>query len=270
VSAEDTRFAFGENWGRFLSVLDEGRIVESQKAIAAMLGVETLAGRRFLDIGSGSGLSSLAARRLGARVVSFDYDPQSVACSRELRLRYFPADGDAEWRVIQGSALDQSFVDGLGTFDVVYSWGVLHHTGDMATGLANAARVVAPGGLLMVAIYNDQGWRSRAWTRIKRWYNEMPPAFRFVLLGPAFAYLWGPALTHDILMGHGLKRWRDYGRNRGMSAWHDVVDWVGGYPFEVAKPEGILDFYRARGFELLRMKTCGGKQGCNEYVFARK
>jgi len=269
IQIAETRFPFGENWRRFLSVLDEGRIVESQKALAAMLGVETLAGRRFLDIGSGSGLSSLAARRLGATVVSFDYDPQSVACTQELRRRYYPGDGEAEWRVIQGSALDRAFVDGLGTFDIVYSWGVLHHTGDMATGLDNAARAVAPGGLLMVAIYNDQGWPSRVWTVVKRWYNELPPSLRFLVLLPAFARLWGPALIRDLLRGRGLKRWRDYRGNRGMSAWHDVVDWVGGYPFEVAKPEEIFDFYRSRGFALLRLKTCGGGLGCNEYVFAR-
>ena len=56
---------------------------------------------------------------------------------------------------------------------------------------------------------------------------------------------------------------------RGMSRWHDVVDWIGGYPFEVASPEAVVDFCRARGFSLLRLKTCGRKMGCNEFVFER-
>jgi hypothetical protein len=54
-----------------------------------------------------------------------------------------------------------------------------------------------------------------------------------------------------------------------MSPWRDLIDWVGGYPFEVAKPEAILDFYLRRGFTLKRLVTCGGSLGCNEYVFVR-
>ncbi len=53
--------------------------------------METLAGNSFLDVGSGSGLFSLAAMRLGAdRVHSFDYDPQSVGCTKELKRRFPP------------------------------------------------------------------------------------------------------------------------------------------------------------------------------------
>lgn len=67
-----------------------------------------------------------------------------------------------------------------------------------------------------------------------------------------------------------FKAWDDKKKNRGMSVWHDLVDWVGGYPFEVAKPEEIFDFYRTKGFTLVRLKTCGGGLGCNEYVFIKK
>jgi 2-polyprenyl-6-hydroxyphenyl methylase/3-demethylubiquinone-9 3-methyltransferase len=55
-----------------------------------------------------------------------------------------------------------------------------------------------------------------------------------------------------------------------MSMWPDVVDWVGGYPFEVAKPEQIFDFYRDRAFEPTRLTTCRGTSGCNQFVFRRK
>ena len=88
------------------------------------------------------------ARRLGATVTSFDYDPQSVACTRELRRRYFP--DDAAWTVTEGSVLDRAFVDGLGTFDIVYSWGVLHHTGAMWDAIGLAAERVAPGGQFFI------------------------------------------------------------------------------------------------------------------------
>src|ERR1035438_9421685 len=127
------RFAFGENWQRFLSLLDESRVLQAEDSLRRMLEVSDLRGKTFIDIGCGSGLFSLAARRLGARVQCFDYDPQSVACAQELRRRYFPQDPD--WRVEEGSALDTGYLGGLGSFDVVYSWGVLHHTGAMWHGL---------------------------------------------------------------------------------------------------------------------------------------
>ena len=113
------RFEFGRNWADFLSVLNDERVEEAEKSVQGMLQVDTLEGRTWLYIGSGSGLFSLAARRLGVTVCSLDYDPQSVACTKELKRRYF--DDDPSWRVMEGSVLDDVFVASLGTFDNVYS-----------------------------------------------------------------------------------------------------------------------------------------------------
>jgi 2-polyprenyl-6-hydroxyphenyl methylase/3-demethylubiquinone-9 3-methyltransferase len=270
--ARGKRFEFGENWGRFLRVLNEDRIRQAEQSLAAMLETQDLHGKTFLDIGSGSGLFSLAAKRLGAKVVSFDYDPSSVACTAELRRRYFVEDPD--WTVIRGSALDRDFVASLKLFDVVYAWGVLHHTGEMWKGLENAEIAVAPGGKLFIAIYNDAGTQSRRWLWVKKKYNKLP---RF-LRGP-FALLVSlpeetKALLRGLMTGRASSYFRRWGNDysvgqRGMSRWHDMVDWVGGYPYEYAKAEEIFDFYKRKGFSLARM-ICGNVgTGCNEFVFRR-
>ena len=264
-----SRFSFGENWSRFLGELDESRIAQAELSLRQMLEIERLDGRSFLDVGSGSGLFSLAARRLGASVHSFDYDSQSVACAAELKRRYFP--DDAVWAVEQGSVLDAEYLGRLGTWDVVYAWGVLHHTGAMWQALENVARLVRGGGQLYLAIYNDQGPASRRWLRVKQAYNRLPSWLRWLVLWPALVRLWGPTTVRDVLRGRPLETWRGYAASstRGMSACRDVVDWVGGLPFEVARPEQVFDFYRDRGFVLRKLKTCGGGHGCNEFVFER-
>lgn len=268
--ARGDRFEFGSNWARFLNVLDDGRIATSERALREMLRVERLDGKRLLDIGSGSGLSSLAARRLGAEVVSFDYDPASVRCTTELRRRYFP--GDPQWTVQRGSALDPEFVRSLGQFDIVYSWGVLHHTGRMWDALDIAHTAVKPGGTLFVAIYNDTGTQSRRWLAIKRIYNSLPRPLR----SPFAAIVSAPeelkSLVRAILKGRPaayFRTWTRYSERRGMSRWHDILDWVGGYPYEYATADQIFEFYRERGFTLTNMRCGGVGLGCNELVFRR-
>ena len=262
------RFAFGANWQAFLQSLTDERIRKAEVSLRTMLQLDDLRGKTFIDIGSGSGLFSLAAANMGAQVVSFDYDPQSIACTAELRERFHPQ--SPAWNVRPGSALDREFLATLGQFDLVYSWGVLHHTGQMWSALENAGQLVAPQGKLFIAIYNDQGRSSQFWRQIKRLYCGLPAALRWLVLLPCFARLWGPTLLRDLFWFPPLRTWREYVRNRGMSPWRDVVDWVGGYPFEVAKPEEVLERVRSAGFELTKMTTCGGGLGCNEYVFVKK
>jgi SAM-dependent methyltransferase len=264
------RFEFGENWSAFIDHVDVRRISIAETSLRTMLSTESLAGMRFADVGCGSGLFSLAAADLGANVHSFDVDPQSVNATRHLKDRYRP--DDSCWSIEQASVLDREYLRRLGQFDVVYSWGVLHHTGDMWRALAHVADLVAVGGHLFISIYNDQGRPSQRWRLVKRAYNELGPLGRRLLLTACGVRLFLPSMVRAAVSARSptsvLKK--DDVRARGMSPWHDLIDWVGGYPFEVATPEKILDFHRQHGLELLKLKTCGGGLGCNEYVFRLK
>ncbi len=262
------RFRFGRNWPNYASHLTDERIAEAERSLRQFLRCDDLSGTTLLDIGSGSGLFSLAARRLGARVRSFDYDPDSVSCTRGLRATYFP--DDENWIVEQGSVLDETFMRSLPTFDVVYSWGVLHHTGDMWEAVALAAERVRIGGRLYIALYNDQGRSSVRWRTVKRMYCRLPDFAKPLFLLPFFLRRRLPMLIRGTLSGAPLKEWREYAHKRGMSPWHNLVDWVGGYPFEVARPEHVLEFLRPRGFTLDALVTAGGELGCNQYLFVRE
>ena len=164
--AAGKRFEFGKNWRSFINSLTDERIEIAQDSVCRLLDVQTLEGKRFVDVGCGSGLFSLVARRLGATVHSFDFDKNSVASTQILKKKFFP--DDDQWTIEQASALDASYLSSLGKFDVVYSWGVLHHTGAMWTALANVTQLMTDEAQLVISIYNDQGWKSKAWTGLKK------------------------------------------------------------------------------------------------------
>lgn len=263
---DELRFGFGENWRRFVVLVDDERIAAAERDLQTMLGRDDLTGLSFLDAGCGSGLASLAARRLGARVVSFDLDPDSVVATRHLRHHHFGDDED--WVVTEGSVLDEAFLEGLGQFDVVHSWGVLHHTGAMWEACSKVSRCVAPGGRLFIAIYNDQGAWSDRWKRIKRLYCS-GTAGRLLVTATCVPVMQLRRFAADVVWMRNPFRRLSRVKVRGMSPWHDMRDWLGGYPFEVARPEAVFEFYSGRGYGLEKMKTVGGSMGCNVFVFRR-
>ena len=263
------RFDFGKNWEFFLEKFSEEQLIEAEKSLQNFLEIENLKDLSFIDVGSGSGLMSLAAKRLGAIVYSFDYDPSSVWCTEQLRSKYNYNHSD--WTIEEGSILDDDYVSKLSKFDIVYSWGVLHHTGNLEKSLENISRLTKLEGKLFIAIYNDQGKMSDIWRKIKRFYCESPLIIKKMLVYLIGCTVWGARFFIDFIRLKPFESWKNYHKNkRGMSPWSNIIDWVGGYPFEVAKPELIFDFFKNKGFTLCKIKTVGGRLDNNQYVFRYK
>jgi len=252
-------FDFGRNWRDFLDHTDvDAGARNMEQSLRDFLGEEHVRGKTFLDIGCGTGLASLAAMRLGAaKVTGVDVSEHSVRCAEDVRARF--GYGLERWDVRHGSVLDGALVESLPVSDVVYAWGVLHHTGDMALAFEHACSRVAVGGLLHTAIYN-RTWTSPAWKVIKRVYNDRGAAGRLALHGSFFAY---NAAARAVGLKHPFKR------ERGMSVWYDAVDWLGGYPYEYASHEEVVAMVNRHGrYELVKSRKDSGF-GCNEFLFRR-
>jgi len=251
------RFSFGKNWENYLKKFTQEDVESAKGHLKKLLDITDLDGKTFLDVGSGSGLSSLVAKELGADVISFDYDSESVKCTKQLAEKY----SEIQWPVKQGSVLDETYMESLGKFDIVYSWGVLHHTGDLYKAMHNVLLPLKNKSILYIALYNDQGWISQYWLCVKYLYNKnLLLKYLVILIHTPYHYF------ARFLYRKVIKRQRI---ERGMRLWFDMLDWLGGYPFEVIKPERVIEFYGNRGLELKKSILCGKKHGCNEFVFER-
>jgi len=264
LTAQAVSFSFGENWRKFTRSLNPERIHSAQESLKDSFGFSVLKSQRFIDLGSGSGLFSLCAKQLGASpVISVDIDPSSVACALHLK----KALGDPpDWEVLRGSVLDSDFLKKVGPANRVYSWGVLHHTGAMWDAIANATQLVAPGGLLCLALYN---WPNRVAVHLalKRTYNRLPSIGKVVLRSAYGLGVLGVVLI--VRKRSPLAYVTEYDRKaRGMSFWRDVEDWLGGLPCEFAGPEEVTAFVERRGFKTRRVliRPPGAN---NEYLFER-
>lgn len=269
---EAPSFSFGRNWQEFLKGLDDERISIAEASLVEFLNLQDLRGKSFLDIGCGSGLFSQAAYNLRAeKVVSFDVDPFSVECCRFLHAR---SGKPSNWEVLEGSVLDTDFLGGLGAFDIVYSWGVLHHTGRMWDAIRNAAALVKPGGYFYIAIYNrilardgSTSWIHPFWLKIKRTYNSYPAVGKFVFEPLAMAAYLAIVMAR---LENPVTHVRNYKSHRGMSWKTDATDWLGGYPYEFATVEEVFKFVKGSfpDFNLTNLKVTSGR-GLNWYLFER-
>jgi 2-polyprenyl-3-methyl-5-hydroxy-6-metoxy-1,4-benzoquinol methylase len=271
VADVNAQFAFGENWTRYSTRISDTEIEEAIAGLRKLLAGRSLKGCRFLDIGCGSGLHSVAAMRLGAsEVLAVDVDPLSVETTKETLGRFAP---DSRYRVEQTSVFDLEPA-ALGRFEVVYSWGVLHHTGNLRLALRKAAGIVETGGDFLFALYR-RTWMCPFWRLEKKWYSkasEGAQSFaRAVYLAFFVPRLWvaGRSFNHHV---------RSYRKTRGMDYFHDLHDWLGGYPYESISSEevdglmGSLGLVRRLSFVqkgiISRLGIFGS--GCDEYVYGKE
>ncbi len=261
---ENVSFSFGANWRKFLDQLSDPQIRDAQASLQASFGGAQMVGCTFLDLGCGSGLFSYAAAQLGAdRVISVDVDPNALGCTQELRRK---APLAATWEIRQGSVLDPDFMTALPEADRVFSWGVLHHTGDMWGAIEQALTRVAPDGLACIALYTRPG-RPRLHLALKRMYNRAPAALRPVMRSAYAAAVLSAELV--IARRNPITYVRDYGKTgRGMNFWRDVEDWLGGLPWEYTSPEEVRLAVTSQGMTLVSTLT-RGPGACNEYLVRR-
>jgi len=267
-SQQQISFSFGRNWQTFLEKhLTPERERRALQSICEFMEVSDLQGRSFLDVGCGSGLFSLAAHRLGARsIFSLDVDPFSVRCCQELKRKV----GNPEnWMVEEGSILDAKLLEHLPKSDIVYAWGSLHHTGNMWQAIRNAASRVEKGGLFYVTIYNQvEGRRgSNFWLKVKRRYNRSSAVGK-KLMEWAFFLRYG--LISSLASGKNPSTFlQNYGRERGMSYWTDVRDWLGGYPYEFASVHEMFRFCtRELAMEMVNLNATN-TTGTNDFLFRK-
>ncbi|MCK6417635.1 MAG: class I SAM-dependent methyltransferase [Alphaproteobacteria bacterium] len=265
-----THFKFGENWADFAQHIGMEKIIRAQEALLSLLPESEWQNRSILDIGCGSGLHALAMLRLGAAsVCCVDFDPQSVTTAKDLLQNYAPGEN---WHVQEGNILRTPELP-KAPYDIVYSWGVLHHTGALWAALDHAALYVRPGGCLVIALYK-QTPLCRFWQIEKKFYKSAP---RFVRRVCETVYMALYGLAYSAAGGNFSAYLRNYHVKRGMNFITDVRDWLGGYPYESATPQDVNDFMTQRGFMLEKcfntqpMKACGlFGSGCAEYVFRKK
>lgn len=264
------QFDFGQNWSEFSSfALDADRVAQARQHFAELVAHSgsSLVGGSFVDIGFGQGLSLLSAAAAGARVLGCDINPKCGETLRRNRI-HFPELAANEVPIVIGSILDPTVVAALRErspggdgFQIVHSWGVLHHTGDMRTAIRYAAGLTRPGGNFVVAIYNRH-WSSGPWLVIKWFYVHSPTFVQRLLIG-----LLSPVIfvAKWMVTGNDPRR-----QSRGMAFHYNVVDWVGGYPYEYSSIDEVRALIEPLGFELLHTVSAEVPTGCNEFVFRKR
>jgi 2-polyprenyl-3-methyl-5-hydroxy-6-metoxy-1,4-benzoquinol methylase len=272
MKRDNKKFAFGDNWLDFYKKINSKKIKIAKKDIRDFIGIN-IKNKKFLDIGCGSGLSSLAAVQLGAKVTSFDIDKNSVTSTKNLKKKFKKKD----WNILYGDILNKNFCKKLNKFDIIYCWGVLHHTGDMHKGLKNLIINTKKNSYVFLALYNDEGINSKIWYFIKKFYNYLTLNYLkkifFYTILVINIFITRIFVISNLYTFKSLREFilyvNTYEKSRGMSFINDQLDWIGGYPFEVSTPDSIIKFFEKKNFKLMKIKINKG-YGNNIFLFKKK
>jgi 2-polyprenyl-3-methyl-5-hydroxy-6-metoxy-1,4-benzoquinol methylase len=255
-----TRFEFGKNWKDFLNTVSETEIQKAAADIKRWLQTESLKGKRIIDIGSGSGIHSYVFYLMNAEeLISFDYDTDSVEATKKI---WQNAGSPDNWKITQGSILDTEFANSLGKFDIIYSWGVLHHTGNMWKAIENASSLLNANGIFWISIY-QKGPAYPRHLKLKLKYNASSPAGKKIMIYSSVCKI----MIKRVLSGKNPFKWNQK-TDRGMNVYHDLIDWLGGLPYEVADKNEIEKFCNERNLKLEKAEIVT-EGGCSNYLFRR-
>ena len=262
-------FDFGENWKNYsYNAISKQKIKEAKKDFKKLFNKIDLKGKTFIDIGFGQGLSLLIAQQLEAKPVGCEINRR---CLRALLINQKKFFKKAEKiPVVIGSILDQKTIQKLkkinlkkkdSKFQIVHSWGVLHHSGKMWKAINNAVSLVTENGYLAISIYNKH-WSSPFWHKVKYFYNISPRLIRRLLI---FIFYWIIFIGKFIITGED-----PFKLKRGMDYYFNIIDWVGGYPYEYASIKEVKKYIELKGFRTIKVIPAQMPTGCNEFVFIKK
>jgi len=264
MNHDKKQFDFGQNWKNFSEKkLNKDKIIQAQHDFKELVKDLDIKNKSFIDIGFGQGLGLLSSIIFGAKSVGVDINEKCYE-TLERNKDFFPELKNVDIPIIIGSILDGSILEKIKsinkTYDILHSWGVLHHTGNMWTAIDNCCQLISQNGIFILAIYNKH-WSSRLWYIIKKIYNSSPAIIKRLMIYKFYAIIFIAKFL--VTFKNPLKK------ERGMSFYYDIVDWIGGFPYEYATKDEIVEYLRYKGFNLIKFTKASVPTGCNEFIFRK-